>query len=80
MNLLAVQGQPGCRSVRNGIGVTCVCVCTCECEYMSVSVVLVTTPPYSEPLKDLVNYTVTEIMESCTQCHYTAVTKLDWPK
>ncbi len=25
---------------------------------------------YSEPLKDLVNCTVTEIMESCTQCHY----------
>ncbi len=25
--------------------------------------------PHSEPLKDLVNCTVTEIMESCTQCH-----------
>ncbi len=33
-------------------------------------IITTTKPPYSEPLKDLVNCTVTEIMESCTQCHY----------
>ncbi len=33
-------------------------------------IITTTKPPYSEPLKDLVNYTVTEIMESCTPCHY----------
>ncbi len=45
-----------------------------ETNLYSTSVVLVNRnyyqTPYSEPLKDLVNYTVTGIMESCAQCHY----------
>ncbi len=32
-----------------------------------------TKPPYNEPLKDLVNCTVTEVMESRTQCHYSKI-------
>ncbi len=37
-----------------------------------VVLLIITTPkpPYSDPLKDLVNCTVTEIMESYAQCHY----------
>ncbi len=30
-------------------------------------IITTTNPPHSEPLKD---YTATEIMESCAQCHY----------
>ncbi len=33
-------------------------------------IITTTKPPYTKPLTDLVNATVTEIMESCTHCHY----------